>query len=337
MSTKSKSTSTTKATRRKAAPKAAVAAVAKAIAAIDPVVVTAEASAQTAAAPTPPVPENIPENIPDWDLAFLALYAEDAFCTARAAGLDLLRVRPDPRLAPRWTILGTLTAVDAPLRVGRHKLWPRRVFYGWYLRGPQGQRVLAIRGTQRLSEWAIDGLFAPRTAHPVAGKVPQGFWDLYASMLVDGKPLSSIAAGERITVVGHSLGAALATYVSLELAKAAERDKAAGKPAAIVRGVFVASPRPGDAEFSKAFGRGVPDHVAYVNAADVVPRVPFWFDYSPVPNVITLSSAKAGIRITGGVGGQHHVVSYAAMMNRKSLASFKPLPIDKTFMDCVRL
>ena len=330
MSAKSKSTSTPKTTRRKAAPKAPVAAVAKAIAAIDPVVVTAEASAQTAAAPTP-------ENIPDWELAFLALYAEDAFCIARAAGLDLLRVRPDPRLAPRWTILGTLTAVDAPLRIGRHKFWPQRVFYGWYLLGPQGQRVLAIRGTQRLSEWAIDGLFAPRTAHPVAGKVPQGFWDLYASMLVDGKPLSSIAAGGPIAVVGHSLGAALATYVSLELAKAAERDKAAGKPAALVRGVFVASPRPGDAEFSKEFGAAVPDHVAYVNAADVVPRVPFWFDYSPVPNVITLSAAKAGIRITGGVGGQHHVVSYAAMMNRKSLASFKPLPIDKTFMDCVRL
>lgn len=307
-------------TRRKTAPKAPGAALAKAIASVDPAVTVTVAAAP---APTAPPPE--PEQIPDWELAFLPLYAEDAFSTARAAGMDLLHVRPDPRLSPQWSVLGTLTATDAPLRVGRHKLGAQRVFYGWLLRHQNGQRVLAIRGTQRWSEWLIDGLFAPRSAHPIGGKVPDGFWDLYASMRIDGKPLSSIAAGNPLTVVGHSLGSALATYTSLELARAGAK----------VRGVFVASPHPGDAEFCKAFGAAVPDHVMYANQADIVPRVPFWFGYSHVPNVMTLSAAKAGITITGALAGQHHIVSYAALMDRKALAAFKPLSIDKPFLDCI--
>lgn len=309
-------------TPRKTAPKAPGAVLAKAIASVDPAV-----TVTVAAAPAKVVPPPEPEPIPDWELAFLPLYAEDAFSTARAAGMDLLHVRPDPRLSPHWSILGTLTATDAPLRVGRHKLGARGAFYGWLLRHRNGHRVLAIRGTQRWSEWLTDGLFAPRSAHPIGGKVPDGFWDLYASMRISGAPLSSIAAGAPITVVGHSLGSALATYASLELARAGAK----------VRGVFVASPHPGDAAFCRAFGAAVPDHIMYANRGDVVPRLPFWFGYSHVPNVVTLSASKAGITISGGLAGQHHIVSYAALMDRSSLNSFKPLPVDKPFLSCVRL
>ncbi len=104
-------------------------------------------------APTPSIaPEPPPESVAtDTELAFLALYAEDAFCMN---GGKL----PDPRLSPKWTVLGTLTAVDAPIRIGKYKLGARKVFYGWLLRSQGGQRVLAIRGTQRCAEWAIDGL-----------------------------------------------------------------------------------------------------------------------------------------------------------------------------------
>jgi D-aminopeptidase len=77
--------------------------------------------ATPAPAPQPaaaPAPEPAPT---DTELAFLALYAEDAFQTGlRAPGADLCRVAPDPRLAPKWTVVGTLTGTDAILRVGRH-------------------------------------------------------------------------------------------------------------------------------------------------------------------------------------------------------------------------
>lgn len=259
----------------------------------------------------------------DSELALLALYAEDAFSNAKDGP-----VLPDPRLAPRWSVVGTLTAVDAVCRFGKHRLGARRVFYGWRLRSSSGQHVIAIRGTQRPIEWVIDGLFAPRTAHPVKGKVESGFWSVAASLLLDGKPLTAMVEGldGPVTVVGHSLGAAVATYASLELAQAGAK----------VRGVFVASPHPGNREFCKAFGELVP-HVMYKNAADIVPSVPFWFGYSDVPNVVTLFPSIVGATIIGGPAAHHHALTYAVLMKRDTLKSFKPLPCDQKFVDCIRL
>lgn len=258
----------------------------------------------------------------DTELALLALYAEDAFGMARARGDRLDHVVPDPRLLPKWTATGTITAVDALVRIGRHKFGARRVFYGWELRS-QSESVLAIRGTEGGIEWLIDGLFAPRAAHPVAGRVESGFWSVYQSMQVNGRPLSSVPGP--ITIVGHSLGGALSTYAGLDLARAGAK----------VRCVLVASPHPGDADFCAAFGKAVPDHVMYRNVRDIVPRVPFWFGYSHVPNVVTLSAAQAGVRITGGPAGQHHVLSYVALKDRAALASFRPLACDRKFLDCI--
>jgi hypothetical protein len=255
----------------------------------------------------------------DWALALLTLYAEDAFQNANGGP-----VLPDPRLSPRWSVEGVLTGVDALCRFGKRKLWANRVFYGWKLRSKTGQCVLVIRGTQRPIEWVIDGLFAPRTAHPVKGRVESGFWSVAESLLLDGTPLDSAAKDVDI-VVGHSLGAAVATYVSLALTQAGAK----------VRGVFVASPHPGDVEFSKAFGAAVP-HVMYRNAGDIVPRVPFWFGYSHVPNVMTLSPSVTGVIITGGLGAQHHALTYATLMSRTAYKTFKPLPCDKRFVDCIQ-
>ena len=269
------------------------------------------------ATPTSAAPAPAPAAT-DAELALLALYAEDAFCQANGR-----RVRTDPRLAP-WNVLGTLAAVDAPLRFGKHTVGAKECFYGWLLeRGPE--RVLAIRGTEGCREWLIDAIIAPRTVHPVAGKVESGFWSVYQSMRIDGGPITSIEGP--VTVVGHSLGAALATFASLELARAGQK----------VRGVFVASPHPGDRDFCKAFGAEVPDHVLYRNVDDIVPRLPFWFKYSSVPNVRMLSAKAAGTTIGGGMGGQHHVISYVALMDRKALKTFKPLPCDRKFLDCVKV
>lgn len=271
-------------------------------------------------------PKIAPEPSPaatDAELAILALYAEDAFYDVCQSGGDLKSPSPDPRLSPRWKVLGTLTAIDAPFRFGKYKVGAREVFYGWHLQSGS-EHVLAIRGTATYREWLVDAVVAPKTAHAIAGRVESGFWSVYESLRIDGKPIRSIQGP--VTVVGHSLGAAIATYASLELATRGVK----------VRGVFIASPHPGDARFCKAFGAVVPDHVMYANEADLIPRVPWWFGYSDVPNVRRLS-AGPDLRITGGKPGQHHVLSYIALMDRDAFRVFRPLPIDEPFLDCVHL
>ena len=259
----------------------------------------------------------------DAELAFLALYAEDAFSAARsAAQADLTTVAPDPRLAPDWTVRGTLTAVDSISGMG-----DQDVFYGWLLERA-GRFVLAIRGTADAEEWAIDSEWWPRTVVGVPGAVEDGFWSVAETLKIDGKPLAELASmvNGPITVVGHSLGAALATYAAYELARAGMT----------VSARMIASPHPGDGTFAAAFGAAVPDHVAYVNTDDLVPDVPALFSYTHVPNVVNLDPAALGVELDGGPAGGHHVLSYVAMMSRPTFAAFKPLPIDQKFVDCVK-
>ncbi len=264
-----------------------------------------------------------PDRAADAELAFLALYAEDCFSTAlNTPGADLIAPPPDPRLAPDWTVRATLTAVDSVSGMGTED-----VFYGWLLERA-GRFALAIRGTADAEEWAIDGLFWPRTVTGVPGTVEDGFWSVAETMKIGGKPLAELAGmvNGPITVVGHSLGAALATYAAYELARAGM----------MVSARMIASPHPGDADFAKAFGAAVPDHIAYVNTDDLVPTVPALFGYTHVPNVVTLDPAALGVQLDGGPAAEHHVLSYVAMMSRPTFAAFKPLPIDQKFLDCVK-
>ncbi len=241
----------------------------------------------------------------DADVALLSLAAEQAFAANQAALTPSL-----PDFWSDWTIQGWITGTDTAFSVGRFKLAQRDVFYGWLLER-KGEFVAAIRGTGSPLEWWIDSLWMPRRAHPVAGRVESGFWSVYQSMRIGKTPISQIHdwTNGKLTIVGHSLGAALATYLTFDVAQEAGSD---------VRGIFVASPHPGDKRFSAAFGKTAPNHVLYRNMRDVVPRVPvsvpFLIDYAAVPNVQELSAVKSGIRVQGGWGAQHHVFTYFALM-----------------------
>lgn len=268
------------------------------------------------------------------DPAVLCLAAEDAYRAAqRASNGPPSDLPPDPRLAPSWVVCGLLTAQDAILRVGPLEVGAERVPYGWLLRSAEDPTsyTLVSRGTEDAEEWVEDAGWMPMTAHPVAGRVETGFWQIAATMELDGKPLvpevlNRVGAGS-LLVTGHSLGAPLMTFAAFELAaELGPRLKAR----------LVASPHPGDADFSRAFGERVPDHLMWANAADRVPMVPAWFGYCPVPRVEVLTAGTADLEITGGWAGQHHCLTYASLINRSLPEPAWMIPADDSFSACVR-
>ena len=263
--------------------------------------------------------------IADWELAFLVLYAEDTFSREPKNTMPA----PDPRLG-KWQVDGIITGLDAVK--GPDKLLALnagRVFYGWVLQANSGEYVVVIRGTEAFVEWLIDAEVAPMSAHDIAGEVETGFWSVYETLKVGPTKLADYLRGVgEVTIAGHSLGGAIATYLTFDMA-----DRLGGEN---VRGCYFASPHPGDDEFSIAFGKAVAEHVMYRNVNDVVPSTPFLLGYTSVPNVEELNGALSGVEITGGLAAQHHLVSYAALINRDSLAHLTPLAEDASSVAAVR-
>ena len=142
---------------------------------------------------------------------------------------------------PGWDIVGHLIARDSILpdmsSLGPNdpkalQLGPL-VFYGYLARNHADptRYVAAIRGTNGFAEWVIDADFFLRDAPSSPGaKVEQGFWSVYDSMMLfglDGVQIGAKAADgvasavgqATVTICGHSLGSAVATYLSFDVGK----------------------------------------------------------------------------------------------------------------------
>ena len=261
----------------------------------------------------------------------LALCAEDMYDSAARR-----RLADDPRIAQLgWEIIGYFEASRAilPKQSERASGENKRihtgemVYFGYLARNRANgsQYAAVIRGTEGLAEWIIDAEFAPTPYRGDSAKsVEQGFWGVYDSMRLlakDGRPVGAsggrgrgvdfLGADGSVTVAGHSLGSALATYLSLEIALLAKNRVAAA---------LFASPRAGNKAFADFYDATVgPENFLVVNyALDVVTHVPFStpaFDYSPLSHVelLTPHAAKADIRLD--VGCNHHLVCYLAMID----------------------
>jgi triacylglycerol lipase len=218
-------------------------------------------------------------------LATLALAAEDMF-TAPAE----LTPPASPRLAAAgWQLRGHLAAVDAVLSRDPTSQY---VYYGYVAQDGAGDWLVAVRGTQRMVEWLEDmeGWHAAfdhgQVQHPGAGAVHAGFWEIYASMIMTIAPTVSAAqaidalctGGKHVTVIGHSLGAALSTFLAVDLA--------ARFPDLTAR--HFASPRTGDKAWTQYADGRVADCRVYANANDLVPKVPFGFGYAPLGSLVEL-------------------------------------------------
>lgn len=249
---------------------------------------------------------------------------------------------------PGWNVLGQIRADDdldfvQSLR-SAFNLGQDDCFYGLLLERADadpnvdfnvGDLLVLVRGTGSDKEWLLDALALPEglkaTAKRPGGLVPEGFHSIYSSMVyVDaaGRDLGSVAhalsdvvtsKGKPVTVIGHSLGAALVAYLAYDLAT---------PPVACpnVTSYMFASPNPGDADFASAFKEAVTKYLVVDWSADIVPKVP------PVPFVSLINNATPAatqevVRMTPAdltTGGwapkdcptcNHHAVSYARMLN----------------------
>lgn len=253
---------------------------------------------------------------------------------------------PDAWLEARgWTLIGTLHARDTAFPKGVKstiQVLDHETCYGYLARhAGDNQLVAAVRGTDGLVEWLEDGDFvpvayAPLAQHPSAGpleRVEQGFWDIYASMTLhdlDGTSQGSagaailkflLAGAPSITVVGHSLGSALATYLTLDLALAAP------DPASVQACLF-ASPRTGNAAFVQVFDQTVPGYRLFNYALDLVPQLPYGPDYATLPRCTIIQPATAEARIRLSLGCNHHVICYCAMLDYEGTMDIVKSPPD---------
>lgn len=264
-------------------------------------------------------------------LALLVLYAADSCNGAEAASTA---VTPDPRIGQAgWTVLGWLTGSDRVEGLGRI------VRYG-YLAVRQDQYVIAIRGTSGVAEWIKDAEFrmVPHPTLPDA-MVEDGFWSIRQSMqlvpvgpsaLPAGTPLvqalHQIIGQHPVTVLGHSLGGAIATYLAHDLALLAMQ----------VNLRVYASPRPGNAAYVGFAARALAGHHAGFHLEDdIVPDTPL-FDplqlqaYHALPDITPLDADL----IESGVTCRHHLLSYIAALDRTTWEQARRDPHFTPDADC---
>jgi len=243
------------------------------------------------------------------------------------------------KLQTESQVLGYLVAQDAifppqsPLQLS-----PARVTYGALI-SFDGFYVIAIRGTASLAEWIINtkcDLIALPSNPGV--RVEQGFSSVYGTMqylpaadapdpgaggvqpsLVD--TLKAAIGTNPLVITGHSLGAAIATYLAYDLTQALSPGQ--------VRACFFASPSPGDqafaGDFDRVFQANAGRYVVINNTADKVPQLPpQGLGFAPLPVVLPLSAANIDTTMTVAADAlcNHHVVCYAAMLSSSAAQQY---------------
>lgn len=194
-----------------------------------------------------------------------------------------------------------------------YNIWYNEALWGWdpvyfgYVAvstTTPGQMVIAIRGTENSEEWYEDILQSGQVNSPIAGStglVHEGFAIIYnGNAGTDGNglqyyaaqtagnpvppkqtdpavPLAKVLAGATsVMVTGHSLGAALAVLLTLDIAINVK---------VRVSSYNFASPMVGDPKFASVFngliGKQIASNYRIANGMDVAPNLPSNVFYNP--------------------------------------------------------
>ncbi len=276
-------------------------------------------------------------------LGLLALVAENLFLQGQTTPKPLKPVE-DLGYVPVALLVATdVDPLDFKLAPGdeaREIGFGETSYYGFLAHAADDPTrfVVAVRGTMDPAEWAIDARF-PLVAHPDGNgmRVESGFWSIYSTMQavdLDGASHAAPAAAGlkarvgagAVTVVGHSLGSALATYLAYDLAKGGGDG---------VSACLFASPRSGDETFVAAFDKAVKDYALNNYILDVVPKVPF--DAPPLIQYSTLSKARvldprtAQANIAFDLASHHHVLCHCAMLDYHGTAAWPGIAGEPTW------
>ena len=257
--------------------------------------------------------------------ALLAMYAEDMYDTKHPTLAPAL----DARCAGKWTLLGHLTAKNALLGAQQLQLGTL-VYFGFVaVSKTDANNVIAVvRGTEAPIEWLenFEGLLIDR---PGVGWVEQGFDSIYRSMSYVPLGAAAIApaaagiaatlgAGMTVTVIGHSLGSALGSFLMLDLATVAHR-------AYRVEGGLFASPRAGGRDFVHRVDHAVDSYRVYNYMRDIVPHVPpslpLPINFESLPQTVWIKAGDAQAVIKNDLTCNHHAYCYAAMLDFASVSA----------------
>ena len=261
------------------------------------------------------------------DYGFLVAFAEGMYVQGSITPHD------EPRIAAAgWDVVGHFLAQDSVLPdpsaaapgVPLTVQLGLTVFYGFLARSQTdpNRYAVAVRGTNGFAEWVIDADFVPRPTPAAPGaKVEMGFYSIYDSMTLVGMTgiqigtkaadgIATVVGAGTVTVCGHSLGSAIATYLSFDVAKLLGNRATA---------CLFASPRTGDHAWAAAYGATVADYRLINYVLDVVPYVPFdappAIPYSTLPGAQILLPSTAQAEVKFDIRCNHNLVCYCAMLD----------------------
>jgi triacylglycerol lipase len=188
---------------------------------------------------------------------------------------------------------------------------------------PANDFVVAIRGTDSIWEWIQDARFN-RVTCPCAngaGESEDGFTDVYESLVVaaDGSGARVVdvlrgvlgpLANATLAITGHSLGAALATLLALEVTESG----AFATPEVVT----FASPLTGDPQFARTYDTEVPNTWRIANVVDLVPKLPpaLW-GYDHVSQLFQLNSFG---KVKMEPACCHHLTTYLYLLSQLNSA-----------------
>ena len=224
------------------------------------------------------------------------------------------------------TILGNDLATN--MNPGRGD---RIVSFGFILRVPNNDAVIAIRGTEGIREWIHDFEFLAAKCPFLAGagKTDDGFTAIYNSLRVavtSARLVDAVAAlpfnhaVNSLTICGHSLGGALATLLALDVAA----NTNFMNPAIYT----YASPRTGDPLFAHTYNQVVPNTYRIANRVDIVPNLPLPPLYEHVVGLYELNSIKLippKFLVKCGLACEHHMTSYLHLLSLLAGKTVQPL------------
>ena len=199
-------------------------------------------------------------------------------------------------------------------RIGLSDLIPKtNLIYAGFILKSSANNIIVFRGTQEPDEW-IANLNAKQiyyqTNNPEAGKVHQGFYNLYFNGSDPIRPLiDQLDPTIPSYITGHSLGGAIAVLAAIDLALNFSNLKKQ------IQMYNYAPPRVGDPTFVKFYSELVPNSYCVVNQADSTWLLP----PTQLNNSTYLHVGQrwSFINQTGDLSPNHQLAAYQAAIDRE--------------------